>query len=111
MKFDFEIKHRPGLYHQAADLISKLLKEDDSSMHDEKAVEDEIPTYYIMGQESVLCSTIYVDCSTAQTMTAPKVIFDSQKSDKYCQHILSLVKGSGSLFSINKNGLMGQMHF
>lgn len=55
-KFDFEIVHRPGLYHQAANAMFRPPQADTGSPSDDNDVDDDVPTYCIMGQESAVSS-------------------------------------------------------
>lgn len=62
LEFDFEVVHRPGVFHQAADAMSCLPKE---KFIAETLVEDEIPTLNIQRNDKdnlpVVCVVIHVE--------------------------------------------------
>lgn len=68
----FEIVHRPKLYLQAVDSVSRLRNRNVNSAGDEKDVNDDISTYYILRQESFVCSTSDDDYSLALAVPTPK---------------------------------------
>ena len=63
-EFDFTITYRPGRVHQVPDALSRLLSPDGN---DEKAVDDEVPTYG--DHEHALVTTIQ---RAANTPEAPR---------------------------------------
>lgn len=77
-----------------------------SSPCNEKGFYDSIPTYFIMGQKSAVCSTIDECYLTAQSISTPKKILDGQQTDVHCHNFLKLVRGSNSCFRIDENVLM-----
>lgn len=58
MEFSFEIVHCPRLSHQAADAMSRQPKVDQEAVDEAKVVDNDIPTYCKLGQQSdTLCET------------------------------------------------------
>lgn len=64
LKFDFELGHRPGVYNQPADAISRLSKKNPIA---EGQVEDDIPTLDVERNDknnlSVVCAETHVKVS------------------------------------------------
>lgn len=81
MEFDFEILHRPRLYRPAADAMSRLPQADIGSPSKDKGVDNDIPTYCVMEQESDVCSTSDDEDFTVLTMSKPKDLLDDQPTD------------------------------
>lgn len=51
MKFGFKIVHRLGHYHQAVDALFQLPEAEISNPSSDEDVNDDKPTYCVMGQE------------------------------------------------------------
>lgn len=49
MKLDFEFVHLPDMYHEAADVISRLPQDPPVKESTETGVENDTPTYCIVG--------------------------------------------------------------
>lgn len=104
MEFYFEIVHCPGLYHQAAEAISRLRKLDQEPVDETEDVDDDIPTYCILGQESdALCATEEEGVINLHMPTS-KELFKVQLTDAYCQNMVKLV-GTDAQFAVDEKGL------
>jgi RNase H-like domain found in reverse transcriptase len=105
-QFDFIVKYRPGVQHQPADGVSRLV----TLGHDNSAVEDEIPCCVVAddtSKESVPSPGPTLEDAVLEPITLHELI-DAQSQDPFCLSKLSELDGATMKrhFAVNDKGLL-----
>jgi RNase H-like domain found in reverse transcriptase/Integrase zinc binding domain len=105
-QFDFIAKYRPGVQHQPADGVSRLV----TLSHDSSAVEDNIPYCVVADdaiKESVHTPGPALEDAVLELITLHELI-DAQSQDPFCLSKLSELDGATMkrLFAVNDKGLL-----
>jgi hypothetical protein len=105
-QFDLVVKYRPGVQHQPADDVSRLV----TLGHDISAVEDEIPCCVVADdatKESVFTSEPMLEYAVLEPITLHELI-DAQAQDPFCLLKLSELDGATMKrhFAVNDKGLL-----
>jgi hypothetical protein len=105
-QFDFVVKYRPGVRHQPADGVSRLV----TLGHDSSAVEDEIPCCVVADdatKESVPTPEPTLEDAVLEPIT-PHELIDAQAQDPFCLSKLSDLDEATMKrhFAVNDKGLL-----
>ena len=122
-EFEFDIVHRAGIKHQAADALSRL----ETTSTDETELRDEIPTLteddkppttvlacfdcdeLDLNDETCVCTTTDTDENDSDglpSMITDEEFIKQQAEDEYCKEAAKSVGLPGSAFSIDKHGFL-----
>lgn len=107
MEFDFEIVHLPPLYQQAADAMYRLPKVDRKLVGEADDVEDDIPSYRILGQESEALWATEEDRVTSLPISTSEELLEAQQMNSCCRNVVKLV-GIDTQFAMDENVLLYQ---
>jgi len=122
LEFEFDVVHRPGIKHQAADALSRL----NTQGEDEEPLEDEVPTLLIATEaveadEHEVCVIfpaeddelpglpevlpVVTDPATIKPISVEELIA-AQSKDEYCRKLMTESDTEGSRFSYDEEGVL-----
>lgn len=112
MKFDFEIIHRTGMKHQAADYSSRL----STSGSDRSNLKDTIPFTAVTGSDKQYFIRLHKDTRDSShaeiklfvgnvPWTLPELI-EAQQEHIYCNQIIQYVGSPSNAFTYIKDGIL-----
>lgn len=114
LEYDYEIQHRPGVKHQAADALSRVRTDGG----DETELDDEVPTFECKEDEDTdgtICEIGRTNDSTSTTqdeveeLTRPisdEEFIRGQSTDDFCQEVARTVGLPGSKFDVDNAGCL-----
>lgn len=85
MEFDFNVAQRPDLYHEGAETMSRLPQKVLNTPEMEIDIDDDIPTYCILRQNTD--PIVATEQPNMATVPMYKEILKAQKNDVCCQSI------------------------
>ena len=116
-EFDFDVEHRAGVKHQAADALSRM----ETTGLDTRPLGDEIPCFTTVSDipgEGLPCRGVTVRLpGIPEVLAVPQEesglipvtvseILQGQREDSYCRAMTSEVGKAGSHFEVNRIGLL-----
>ncbi len=115
-EMDFEVVHRPGIVHRAADALSRLLTEGE----DESPLDDEVPVLVVSPQSATRADTLILcddeaeiedlrkrpETNTEDEPIRRDAFLTAQHNDGECQFFASTANKPGSKFDYDEHGYL-----
>ena len=112
-EYEFDVVHRAGVKHQAADALSRLPTDGE----DKAPLDDEIPVLVIQHDDEQTVSTVVCVHEQYETTDGPAIelpdgaltldaLIRAQKTDTFCKRIADTVDTPGSAFNYDRDGVL-----